>query len=60
MAAFEKLGANGKKVTLEFEPRRPRSQLKVRLYNEKESIELKKINSEETARHAHCYEEGTA
>ena len=47
MAAFEKLGANGQKVTLEFEPRLPRTQIKVRLRNDKESIELKKINSED-------------
>ena len=47
MAAFEKLGANGQKVTLEFEPRLPRTQTKVRLRNDKESIELKKIDSED-------------
>jgi hypothetical protein len=47
MAAFEKLGANGRKVYLEFEPRLPRTQIKVRLYNDKESIELKKIDSED-------------
>ena len=47
MAAFEKLGANGQKVQLEFEPHLPRSQIKVRLYNDKESIELKKIDSED-------------
>ena len=45
MAAFEKLGANGKKVYLEFEPRLPKIQTKVRLYNDKESIELKKFIS---------------
>jgi len=43
MAAFEKLGANGKKVYLEFDPRLPLTQTKVRLYNDKESIELKKF-----------------
>ena len=43
MAAFEKLGANGRKVFVEFDPRSPRSQTKVRLYNDKESIELKKV-----------------
>ena len=47
MAAFEKLGVNGKKVYLEFEPRWPRKELRVRLYNDKESIQLKKINSED-------------
>ena len=47
MAAFEKLGANGQKVYLDFEPRLPRSQIKVRLYNDKESINLKKIESKD-------------
>ncbi len=47
MAAFEKLGAQGQKVYLEFEPRLPKTQTKVRLYNDKESIELKKIVSED-------------
>ena len=45
MDAFEKLGANGKKVYMEFEPRLPRENIKVRLYNDKESIELKKFVS---------------
>ena len=45
MAAFERLGAGGKKVYLEFEPRIPRSDIKARLYNDKESIELKKFVS---------------
>jgi len=45
MDAFEKLGANNQKVYLEFEPRLPREQLRARLYNEKESIELKKFVS---------------
>lgn len=45
MDAFEKLGANGKKVYLEFEPRLPRADLKVRIYNDKESITLKKFVS---------------
>jgi len=43
--AFEKLGSNGKKVYLEFEPRLPRANLKARLYNDEESIELKKFVS---------------
>jgi hypothetical protein len=42
MEAFEKLGANGKKVYLEFDPRLPLTQTKVRLYNDRESIALKK------------------
>jgi len=45
MDAFEKLGANNQKVYMEFEPRLPRDQTKVRLYNDKESIELKKYKS---------------
>jgi len=45
MDAFEKLGANNQKVYLEFEPRLPREQLRARLYNDKESIELKKFVS---------------
>ena len=48
LAAFEKLGANGKKVYLEFEPRLPREHIKARLYNDKESIELKKFVSKPT------------
>jgi len=47
MAAFEKLGASNKKVFIEFEPRMPRTDIKIRLYNDKESIELKKFNSED-------------
>lgn len=47
MAAFEKLGENGRKVYLEFEPKIPRTHTKVRLYNDKESIELKKYKSED-------------
>lgn len=43
MSAFEKLGANGKKLYLEFDPRLPRSQTQVRLHNDKESISLKKV-----------------
>jgi hypothetical protein len=47
MEAFEKLGANGKKVFMEFDPRLPRTQIKIRVYNDKESIELKKFVSED-------------
>ncbi len=47
MAAFEKLGAHSQKVYLEFEPRLPRTQTSVRLYNDNESIELRKIKSED-------------
>jgi hypothetical protein len=45
MAAFEKLGANNKKIFIEFEPRMPRTDIRIRLYNDKESIELKKFDS---------------
>ena len=46
LAAFEKIGANGKKVYLEFEPL-TKIKIKVRLYNDKESIELKKYTNED-------------
>lgn len=42
MNAFERLGAHGEKVYLEFEPRAPRQLMKIRAFNDKESIELKK------------------
>lgn len=45
MDAFEKLGANNQKVYLEFEPRLPRETTRVRIYNDKESITLKKFKS---------------
>ena len=45
MDAFEKLADNNQKVYLEFEPRLPRETLKARVYNDKESIELKKFKS---------------
>ena len=45
MDAFEKLGSNNQKVYLEFEPRLPRDVTKVRIYNDKESIELKEYKS---------------
>ena len=47
MDAFEKLGENNKKVYLEFEPRIPRKDLRVRIYNDKESITLKKFVSDD-------------
>ncbi|MES2673545.1 MAG: DUF2931 family protein [Pseudomonadota bacterium] len=47
MNAFEKLGAHGEKVYLEFEPRSPRQHMKIRVYNDKESIELKKMRIRE-------------
>ena len=45
MAAFEKLGSKGEKVYLEFEPQVPRANTRIRLYNDKESIELKKFKT---------------
>jgi len=45
--ALEKLGANNKKVYIEFEPRIPRKDLKARIYNEKDSITLKKFVSDD-------------
>ena len=47
MDAFEKLGAHGEKVFLEFDARVPTQTMKIRAYNDKESIELKKIRIEE-------------
>lgn len=52
MAAFEKLGANGEKVFIEFDPKVPVTDMKIRIYNDakpkdektpKEYIELKKF-----------------
>lgn len=42
MDAFEKLGSNGEKVYLEFDAQVPRQLMKIRVYNDKEFIELKK------------------
>lgn len=53
MEAFEKLGANGEKVFIEFDPRIPVTDMKIRVYNDstpkdektpKEYVELKKFN----------------
>jgi len=43
--AFEKLAIDNRPIYLEFEPRLPRDTLKARLYNDKQSIELKKYTS---------------
>jgi len=40
---FEKLGSNGELVYLEFDPQLPKLEMKIRAYNEKESIEFKKV-----------------
>ena len=42
METFEKLGAKGELVNIEFDPREPRQASRLRVYNDKESIELKK------------------
>ncbi len=47
MKAFEKLGSDGQKLYLEFSPTLPRSKTTVRLYNDEESIPLKKFHSED-------------
>lgn len=46
MGAFEKLGANGELVFIEFDPQIPAENIKIRVYNETESVELKKFNVE--------------
>lgn len=46
MEAFEKLGANGEKVFIEFDAQSPRENMKIRIFNDKdpkEIIELKKF-----------------
>ncbi|MFK5948897.1 MAG: DUF2931 family protein [Methylococcales bacterium] len=43
--AFKKLGASKKRLYLEFDPKLPREKLKIRLFNEDESIELNKFVS---------------
>lgn len=43
MAAFEKLGQNGEKVFIEFDPQVPRHNMRIRIYNDKESIALKNL-----------------
>ena len=47
MDAFETLAVNGEMIYLEFEPKRPRTEIKVRLHNGKESIKLVKIASKD-------------
>ena len=43
---FEKLGSNGELVYLEFDPQLPELKMKIRAYNDKESIEFKKVKVE--------------
>lgn len=45
LSVFDKLSANGKKLYLEFEPRLPRSEIKIRVRNDKEVVELTKFIS---------------
>ncbi len=47
MEAFEKLGANGEKVSIEFDARMPPQFMKIRVHNDSASIELKKTYIEE-------------
>lgn len=43
---FERLGSNGELVYLEFDPQLPELKMKIRAYNDKESVELKKAKVE--------------
>lgn len=43
---FEKLGSHGEIVTIDFDPKTPVENTKIRVYNDKESIELKKVRTE--------------
>ena len=43
---FERLGSNGELVYLEFDPQLPELKMKIRAYNDKESIEFKKVKVE--------------
>ena len=43
---FEKLGSNGELVYLEFDPQLPQKVMKIRAYNDKESIEFNKVKVE--------------
>lgn len=47
MSAFEKLGKDGEKVYIEFDAQIPRQNMKIRVYNEKESIVLQKVKIKE-------------
>lgn len=47
MEAFEKLSVYGEKVYIEFDAQLPRQFMKIRVYNDKESIALKKASVEE-------------
>jgi hypothetical protein len=43
---FERLGSNGELVYLEFDPQLPELKMKIRAYNDKESIEFEKVKIE--------------
>lgn len=45
LSVFERLGANGQKLCLELEPRLPQSQLRIRVRNDEEVVDLKKFIS---------------
>src|SRR4051812_2963688 len=47
MDAFEKLGSSGEKVYIEFDAKSPRQFMKIRVHNDKESIDLKKVRIKE-------------
>jgi len=47
MEAFEKLGAHGEKVYIEFDAQAPRQLMKIRVHNDKESIQLTKMHIKE-------------
>ena len=47
MEIFEKLGSNGEKVYIEFDAQVPRKNMKIRVYNENESILLTKVKIKE-------------
>ncbi|MFK5948898.1 MAG: hypothetical protein QM500_09050, partial [Methylococcales bacterium] len=47
MDAFEKLGSKGKKIFIEFEPHLPRTKIKIRVFNDEESIQLEKFVSDD-------------
>ena len=46
MEAFEKLDTKGEKIYIEFDARAPASNMRIRVYNDEESIELKKTRIE--------------
>jgi predicted DNA-binding WGR domain protein len=47
MDAFEKLGAHGEKVYIEFDAQAPRQLMKIRVHDDKQSIQLTKMHIKE-------------